>query len=101
MDDIQVIHYLGRALTQAASQSDWSQVQEVDKQIAALLSSLSGTPLSDEKRAALKALQQIHRQVNETCRLESEDLERKMALGRRNREGAVAYAAFMDDEDLR
>jgi hypothetical protein len=76
-------------------------VQDVDKQIAALLSTLSGTPLSDEKRAALKALQQIHRQVNETCRLESEDLERKMALGRRNREGAVAYAAFMDDEDLR
>lgn len=101
MDDIQVMHYLGRALTQAASQSDWSQVQNVDKQIAAMLSALSGKPLSDEKRAALKALKQIHHQVNACCRLESEELERKMALGRRNHEGAVAYAAFMDDEDLR
>jgi len=101
MDDLQVIHYLGRALSQAASQDDWSQVREVDKQIAALLSALQGKPISDEKRAALKSLQQIHYQVNKRCQQQSEELEQKMALGRRNREGAVAYAAFMDEEDLR
>ncbi|MCT4700666.1 flagellar protein FliT [Enterobacteriaceae bacterium H20N1] len=101
MDDLQIIQYLGRALSQAASQRDWPQVQEVDKQIAALLSALQGKPLADEKRAALKSLQQIHHQVNKLCQQQSDELERKMALGRRNREGAVAYAAFMDDEDLR
>lgn len=101
MDDLQVIHYLGRALSQAASQGDWPQVQDVDKQIAALLNALQGKPISDEKRAALQSLLQIHHQVSKLCQQHSDELEQKMALGRRNREGAVAYAAFMNDEDLR
>lgn len=101
MDDIQVIHYLARALEQAASHHDWTQVQEVDKQIAALLSVVGTKPLSDEKRHALKTLQQVHHRVNDCCRRQCEELERKMALQRRNQEGASAYAAFMDDEDFR
>lgn len=101
MDDIQVIHYLARALQQAASQQDWPQVQEVDTQIAALLTVLHGKSLTEDKRAALAALRDVHHQVNLLCREASAELEQKMALGRRNHEGAVAYAAFMNDEDVR
>lgn len=101
MDDIQVIHYLAHALQQAASQHDWPQVQEVDKQIAALLIALSAKALSDEKRAALMMLKNVHQQVNTRCRESRDELEHKIALQRRNLEGAVAYAAFIDEEDLR
>lgn len=101
MDDIQVIRYLTQALEQAALEDDWTEVKDIDKQIAALLSVVGTKSMSDEKRGALKAMQQVHRQVNERCRRQCEELERKMALQRRNQEGASAYAAFMDDEDLR
>lgn len=101
MDDIQIIDYLGRALLQAASQRNWSQMQALDKQLAALLSTFQGKPIDDEKRDALKLLQQIHHQIHQYCQQASEELEDKMVLERRNREGAVAYAAFIDAEDLR
>jgi hypothetical protein len=101
MDDIQVIHFLTRALEVAAENENWSQVQEVDKQIASFLASLARNPLSDEKRVALEALRRMHRKVNDKCRLKSEELERKMALQRRNQEGIAASAAFMDEGDIR
>ncbi|MBU4684465.1 hypothetical protein KC222_20940 [Cedecea davisae] len=101
MDDIQVIRFLTRALAVAAQEENWSQVQEVDKQIASLLASLGRNPLTDAKRVALEELRRMHHKVNEKCRLKSEELERKMALQRRNQEGVAAYAVFMDEEDIR
>lgn len=101
MDDIQVINYLTHALHRAASEDDWSQVQELDEKIAGLLSILHEKPLEENKRSALKRMRSVHRQARERCRQQSEWLEQKMSLQRRNQKGAVAYAAFMNDEDLR
>lgn len=100
MGDIQAIRLLTRALEGAALEENWSQVKVVDKQIASLLTSLAKTSLSEEKREALEQLRGVHLQVNDQCRQKSDALERKMALQRRNREGIVAYAAFMDEEDM-
>lgn len=99
MDDIQLIQFLANALKSATQQRDWVQVRNVDKQIASLLSSLSGQPLSEQKRQALMMLKDTHHHVNEICRQQSAELEHKMALHRNNREGAMAYAIFSGDED--
>ncbi|CAD5351742.1 TPA: flagellar protein FliT [Enterobacter cancerogenus] len=99
MDDVQVMRYLARSLTHAASQHDWPAMQDVDAQIAALLASLKGQTLSAEKREALADLQQTHANVSRFCQAQSDDLEQKMASARRNREGATAYALFADAED--
>ena len=99
MDDIQLIQFLANALKSATQQRDWVQVRNVDKQIASLLSSLSGQPLSEQKRQALMMLKDTHHRVNEICRQQSAELEHKMALHHNNREGAMAYAIFGGDED--
>ncbi|KFK95334.1 MULTISPECIES: hypothetical protein [unclassified Serratia (in: enterobacteria)] len=100
MDDVQVIHFLTRALEVSASESNWANVLKVDQQIASLLSALAGKPLSNTQREALRTLKQVHQEVNEHCRRQSEILEREMMLRRRNQEGALAYAVFMNDEDI-
>lgn len=78
MDDIQLIQFLANALKSATQQRDWVQVRNVDKQIASLLSSLSGQPLSEQKRQALMMLKDTHHRVNEICRQQSAELEHKM-----------------------
>ena len=99
MDDIQVMRFLARSLEQAASQHDWPTMQDVDAQIAALLSSLKGQPTSTEKREALAALRQVHLRVNHFCQAQSDELEKQLARTRRNREGAAAYAQFSSTEE--
>lgn len=101
MDDLQQICELTRLLKIAASEKDWQQVQAVDQQVALLLSRLSGQPLADTQRSALKTLQHTHHLVHQHCRRHSELLEQKMLIHRRNQEGALAYALFMTSEDLR
>ncbi|MEH0888074.1 hypothetical protein [Enterobacter sp. UNJFSC 003] len=100
MDDIQVMRFLARSLEHAASQHDWPKMQDVDAQIAALLSSLKEQPLNPEKREALAALQQAHLAVSRYCQLQHDDLEKQIARMRRNREGATAYAQFSATEDM-
>lgn len=99
MDDIQQIQFLANALKSATQQRDWVQVRNIDKQIASLLSSLSGQPLSEQKRQALIMLRDTHHRVNEICCQQSAELERKMVQHRNNREGAVAYSLFSGDGD--
>ena len=100
MDDIQVMRFLARSLEQAASQHDWPKMQEVDAQIAGLLTSLKGQALSADKRDALAALQQTHTRVSQFCQVQSEALEKQIARTRRNQEGATAYALFSGEEDF-
>ncbi|MBF4167763.1 flagellar protein FliT [Enterobacter hormaechei] len=100
MDDIQVMRFLARSLEQAASQHDWPTMQDVDAQIAALLTALKGQTLSTEKREALAALQQVHARVSQFCQTQSDALEKQIARTRRNQEGATAYAHFASAEDL-
>ncbi|EMN5249384.1 MULTISPECIES: flagellar protein FliT [Enterobacteriaceae] len=99
MDDIQVMRFLARSLEHAASQHDWPQMQDVDAQIAALLTSLKGQTLTAEKRDALAALRQVHARVSQYCQTRSDELETQLARTRRNQEGAAAYARFASDED--
>lgn len=100
MDDIQVMRFLARSLEQSASQHDWPKMQEVDTQIAALLTSLKGQTPNAEKREALVALQQVHARVSQFCQTQSDELEKQLARTRRNQEGATAYAQFSSAEDM-
>ncbi|MEZ6876953.1 hypothetical protein [Enterobacter sp. KBR-315C3_2022] len=99
MDDVQVMRFLARSLAHSASQHDWPTLQDVDAQIAALLTALKGQTLGDAAREALAELQQTHAKVSLFCQAQSEELEQKMAKARRNREGATAYALFTEAED--
>ena len=95
------IQELAQKLRQAAGDHNWPAVMVADRNIAALLTSLHGQMLNPGEMEALQELQKLHHQVNEYCQGQSDVLEEKMARSLRNREGAVAYAAFMDSGDLR
>ena len=101
MSGAQALRALGKALSQAASDRDWAAVQRIDKKLAALLASLRGTTPSPALRQALDDVQQLHGQALRDCRLQSERLAEKMALSRRNREGAAAYALFTEEGETR
>lgn len=101
MNTAERIRQLAVSLGQAAGDHDWLKVQSTDRQIAALLGELQGKSLDAASLDALRTLQKAHRQVNDYCRGQSEIISAKMALTRRNREGATAYAAFMEEEDIR
>ncbi|MTH46181.1 hypothetical protein [Intestinirhabdus alba] len=100
MSDALTMGTLRQALRQAAADHNWPAVVNVDRQIAELLTAIRGKTLNAEERQALQALRDIHRQVFEYCQGQSGIIADKMALTMRNREGAAAYAAFMDEGDL-
>lgn len=91
---------LMQALRQAAADHNWSAVRNVDLKIAELLTAVRGKPLDATDSKALDELREIHRQVRDYCQGQSDIIANKMALAMRNREGATAYAAFMDAEDM-
>ena len=91
---------LGEALKQAAAEGRWTEVERVDVSLAKFLASLSSVTPDEPLRQALSAVSKLHQQVRECALVESDVLAQKMALSRRNREGASAYASFMDSEDL-
>ena len=91
---------LMQALRQAAADHNWPAVRNADLKIAELLTAVQGKPLNAADRDALNALRDTHRQVRDYCQGQSDILANKMALAMRNREGATAYAAFMDAGDL-
>jgi hypothetical protein len=100
MDDVQVMRFLARSLEQAASQHDWLKMQEVDAQVAALMTTLQGQTLPAEKSDAVAALQRVYQQVSQYCQQQSDALEQKMAQARSQQEGALAYAQFAPQEDM-
>lgn len=91
---------LGDALKQAAAEGRWAEVERVDVTLAKFLASLSSVTLDATLRQALQTVSKLHQQVRDCAQVESDVLEQKMALSRRNREGASAYASFMDAGDL-
>ena len=91
---------LMQALRHAAADHNWPAVKNVDLKIAELLTAVQGRPLDAADSQALSELQEIHRQVRDYCQGQSDIIADKMALAMRNREGATAYAAFMDTGDL-
>lgn len=91
---------LGRALKQAAAEGDWAEVQRVDASLSELLTSLKGVHPDVLLLQALDGVRDLHQQVMDCAQAQSEVLAQKMTLTRRNREGASAYAQFMDAEDL-
>lgn len=101
MDDLALIPWLARELEQAASQKEWLKVQQVDQHIALFLKDVKGRTLSPSLTRELAELRKLHQRVYQFCQQESALLEEKMALSRKNREGATAYAAFMTMEDGR
>lgn len=101
MSSAQALRALGSALGQAAADGNWQEVQHIDEKLAALLASLRGSSPAPDLRQALNDVQQQHKQVLACCRTQSELLAEKMALSRRNREGASAYALFTEDGELR
>ncbi|HEY2454441.1 MAG TPA: hypothetical protein VGI71_17870 [Scandinavium sp.] len=101
MDELAIIPWLARELENAASGKEWPKLQQVDKQIALLLSDLKGRQLSPSMTGQLAELRTLHRKVYQYCQQESDLLEEKMVLARKNKEGASAYAAFIPTEDNR
>lgn len=91
---------LGDALKQAAAEGRWAEVERVDASLAKFLASLSLVTPDTPLRQALNTVSKLHQQVRDCAQVESDVLEQKMTLSRRNREGASAYASFMDAEDL-
>lgn len=97
MSNIELIRHLERALYKAARSHDWAQVRHVDNDIATLLTALRDTPISPALNAALMALKATHHTVGDYCQTQHGRLKIKMAKNLRNREGAAAYATFMDE----
>ncbi|SNY67958.1 hypothetical protein [Enterobacter sp. CC120223-11] len=100
MSQVKTLRALGEALKQAAAEGRWAEVQRVDVRLAKFLASLSAVTPDEPLRQALSAVRDLHQQVRECAQVESDVLAQKMALSRRNREGASAYAGFMDAEDF-
>ncbi|UGS41812.1 hypothetical protein [Pseudocitrobacter corydidari] len=101
MSYLSSLQTLAQTLRQVTADHQWPAVQRVDGEIAALLGEIQGETLDNNEQQALATLKRIHQQAREYCMGQLEIVEAKMALSVRNREGATAYAAFMDAEDLR
>ena len=95
------IQTLTQALRQATEDHNWPSVVNVDAKIAELLTVIQGKNLSVAERQALDNLKKVHQQARDYCQGQSDMLAAKMNLATRNREGATAYAQFMDDEGMR
>mgnify|MGYP005982549939 FL=1 len=95
------IQTLTQALRQATEDHNWPSVVNVDAKIAELLAAIQGKNLDAAERQALDALKKVHQQARDYCQGQSDMLAAKMNLATRNREGATAYAQFMDDEGMR
>jgi len=100
MSQAKTLLALGEALKQAAAEGRWTEVERVDVSLAKFLASLSSVTPDAPLRQALTTVSRLHQQVRDCAQVESDVLEQKMALSRRNREGASAYASFMDAEDF-
>lgn len=101
MNTLHVVQTLTRALRQATEDHNWPAVQNVDAKIAELLPAIRQNSLSAAEHQALDALKKVHQQARDYCQGQSDILSAKMNLAARNREGATAYAQFMDDEGMR
>lgn len=101
MSTVTALLTLGHALKQAASEHDWQEVERTDRKLADALSALQDHPREPELLGALNEVHHLHKQVMHYCQTQSDILAEKMALSRRNREGATAYALFMDDGEMR
>ncbi|HAT3916973.1 MULTISPECIES: hypothetical protein [Enterobacteriaceae] len=95
------IQTLTQALRQATEDHNWPSVANVDGQIAELLTAMQGNTLTQAERQALDNLKKVHQQARDYCQGQSDMLAAKMNLAARNREGATAYAQFMDAEGMR
>lgn len=95
------IQTLTQALRQATEDHNWPSVVNVDAKIAELLTAIQGKNLSVAERQAMDNLKKVHQQARDYCQGQSDMLAAKMNLATRNREGATAYAQFMDDEGMR
>ncbi|QKJ85647.1 hypothetical protein PMPD1_0675 [Paramixta manurensis] len=100
MDDMALIHALAGQLTRAAQENDWNQLRKVDRAVAQLLSALTLSEVTAEKRAALDQLRQVHQSVYAVCKQRSEALKQKMQQHQRQRSGLQAYALFSLQEDV-
>lgn len=100
MTAAQALEALGQALKQASADRNWDEVGRVDAQLARLLATLKGTAPDAALCPVLESVRYIHQQALACCKQHSNSLEEKMALSRRNHEGAVAYAAFMDEGEV-
>ncbi|MGC6096697.1 hypothetical protein [Citrobacter portucalensis] len=100
MSQAKTLLALGEALKQAAVEGRWEEVERVNVSLAEFLAPLSLVTPDASLRQALNTVSKLHQQVRDCAQVESDVLAQKMAFSRRNREGASAYASFMDAEDL-
>ncbi|RPH29434.1 hypothetical protein EHN07_05720 [Buttiauxella warmboldiae] len=98
MDDLQLIDWQTRALLAAGQQQEWEKIQQLDSDIAAMLCSLYGREVGEQKREALNKLQQAHRKVHQQVRQQRDELSQDMLQQRNQREGALSYAMFAGQE---
>lgn len=98
MDDLLLIDWQMRSLAAAGEREDWQAIQKLDADIAAMLTRLHGAVLSEKKRQALEALQQVHGRVHLRVRTQRDELSKQLEQQRNQREGAISYAVFTEED---
>ncbi|CFQ41266.1 hypothetical protein [Yersinia bercovieri] len=91
---ITLVEKLAIALARATHQQNWQQVQQVNQDIAQLLTSQAGMPLSAPQQEALKQLKLAFQQAYECCGLKKQQLKAELAKMRHQQPAITAYAAM-------
>lgn len=76
----------------AADDFQLSQVTELDRQVAAILTELAAKPaIKQQLQRELNALQRSHARLRELCQQRSIQLKQAMTRHNNNKEGLMAY----------
>lgn len=94
MFSITLVEKLATALDKATDTKDWQQVQQVNQQIAQLLTSWAGISLSPEQHQALGQLKVVFQHAYRCCGLQKQQLKAEVDKMRHKQEGITTYAAM-------
>ncbi|WP_439411889.1 hypothetical protein [Enterobacter ludwigii] len=94
MNDLTQLSQFAKKLEQAVHSEDWPKVQQLDQQIMQLLNDIKPEMVSPSFRLQLSELMGLYLQFYQYSQQQCKQLEDKMALFRKNRDGKVAYAMF-------
>lgn len=97
MDNTAMLLQLGKQLQAATAKQDWPALDLLDRKLARQLGSLAPQATwSDDLRAALLALRQVHAQAFQACSNEKQRLGLQLGGFHAKQEGWVAYALESD-----
>lgn len=97
MDNTATLLQLGKQLQAATAKQDWPALALLDRKLAQHLASLPPQATwSDDLRAVLLALRQVHSQAVQACSNEKQRLGLQLGEFHSKQEGWVAYALESD-----